>query len=169
MAARITPAADAGLPCVGTSAAVLQTHQAAKPLRGLEACCRGGEGSGELTRGSSIPCPPLSHSQGEGLLLRSPAALLGGLSPACETCWRDGCKLPRELMKGRGSFLQRLGLHGMVAPASGASSVTLLSVGHGKAWCLPKNPTGIWRQRWSLPSASSTLGSPPLGTALLYF
>lgn len=72
-------------------------------------------------------------------------------------------------MKGRGSFHGGLVCIGMVAPASEATSVTLLSVGHGKAWCLPENLTEMWQQRQSLPSASPAPSHPPSGTALLYF
>lgn len=83
----------------------------------------------------------------------------------------EGCDLPQGLMKGRGSFLSGVCLHGVVAPVSGAPSVTLLSVGHGKAWCLPENTAGLRRrrQRQSFLSASPAPSRPPSGTALLYF
>lgn len=57
-------------------------------------------------------------------------------------------------MKNRGSFLQ-----GLVCTAGDSyvqgPSVTLLSAGHRKAQCFPRNPAGIQQHCWALPSASS--------------
>lgn len=86
-----------------------------------------------------------------------PAKLAGGMRTS-----------PRA-REGKEIFPSGACLHGVVAPLSRAPSVTLLSAGHGKARCLPKNPTGIRRLRRALPSASPTPSRPPSGTALLYF
>lgn len=140
--ARITPVAEAGLFCLVVSGHILQTCWAAKPLQGLAARCPGGEGPG-TSPGAAAPLVP-----------HSVAARM------CEQLGLEDCLPPAKLAVGMWSSVrahegQGLFLQGLVCTAGDSwewgPGGTLISAGHRKARCLPRNPAGIQQHCWALP------------------